>query len=156
MADFAAAQFHVGIRVHDIDAAMADLRESLGLVFAPLVEREQRYWTPEAGAATTWLRFTYSCEGPQHVELLEGGPGSIWHAGDTPGLHHLGFWADDVGAETERLVARGWRLEAADVAPEDGYGGITYVRSPAGLLVEPVSSAYRPRFERWWAGEALG
>jgi hypothetical protein len=26
------------------------------------------------------------------------------------------------------------------------------VRSPGGFLLEPVSSAARPRFDRWWAG----
>jgi len=30
---------------------------------------------------------------------------------------------------------------------------MTYVRSPGGFLLEPVSVAVRPRFERWWAGE---
>lgn len=155
MSDFQHAQFHVGVRVGDIDAAMADLGSALGLTWAPLVEREQRYWTPEDGAATTPLRFTYSREGPQHVELLQGGPGSIWSGDDAPGFHHIGFWADDVALETERLLRAGWRLEACDIAPEDGYGGITYVRSPDGLLVEPVSSAFRPKFESWWAGEPL-
>jgi hypothetical protein len=29
------------------------------------------------------------------------------------------------------------------------------VRSPSGFLVEPVTSANKSRFERWWAGGEL-
>jgi len=29
---------------------------------------------------------------------------------------------------------------------------MTYVRSPGGFLLEPVSAAVRPRFDCWWAG----
>ena len=56
------------------------------------------------------------------------------------------------GADTESLLADGWTLELAANAPEEGYGRFTYVRSPSGYLVEPVSLAHKPRFERWWAG----
>ena len=52
--------------------------------------------------------FTYSAEGPQHIELLEGEPGSIWDGRVTPGLHHIGVWSDDVAGETSRLVKEGW------------------------------------------------
>ena len=98
------------------------------------------------------LRFTYSCEGPQHVELLQGAPGSLWDGDDRPGVHHMGVWVNDVAAETERLIEAGWTLEMAGRAPDEGYGPMTYVRSPGGFLLEPVSVAVRPRFERWWAG----
>jgi hypothetical protein len=69
-----------------------------------------------------------------------------------PGVNHHGVWVDDVAAETERLVAAGWTLEMAQLPPEEGYGAITYVRSPSGFRLEPVTSALQPLFERWWAG----
>jgi catechol 2,3-dioxygenase-like lactoylglutathione lyase family enzyme len=150
--DYQAALFHVGVRVRDIEAAMADLGAGLGLTWAPLVEIERALWTPSEGSYTLPLRFTYSSEGPQRVELLQGPPGSVWGGDDYPGVHHHGVWTDDVAAETERLVAAGWTLELAGRSPEEGYGSMTYVRSPSGFLLEPVSSAARPRMERWWAG----
>lgn len=149
------ALFHVGIRVRDLEAAMAELSAGLGITWARVMEREQRLWTPAGGATTTALRFTYSCEGPQHVELLQGEPGTVWDGSDLPGVHHLGIWVDDVAAETERFVEVGWTLEAAQVPPEAGYGAMTYVRSPQGVLVEPVSTKVKPMFERWWAGGDL-
>jgi len=148
--------FHIGTRVPNLDAAMSDLGARLGLTWSPPMRRQQSVWTAETGEIEVELAFTYSCEGPCHIELLEGAPGSIWDAGDAPGTHHLGYWTDDVAAVTDGLIAEGWTLEAATRSPENGYGTFTYVTSPTGLRVEPVSSLARPRFERWWAGEPLG
>ena len=150
--DYQRALYHVGVRVPDLGAAMAGLGAGLGITWAEVVERDQPVWTPGEGAYTIPLRFTYSREGPQHVELLQGAPGSLWDGDDRPGVHHVGAWVDDVAAETGRLVAAGWTLEMAGRAPEEGYGPMTYVRSPGGFLLEPVSVAVRSRFERWWAG----
>ena len=150
--DYQQALYHVGVRVPDLEAAMAGLGPALGITWAQVVQRDQPVWTPDDGAYTIPLRFTYSCEGPQHIELLQGAPGSLWDGADLPGVHHMGVWVDDVAAETERLIGAGWTLEMAQRAPDEGYGVMTYVRSPGGFRLEPVSVAVRPRFERWWAG----
>lgn len=114
-------------------------------------------WIPGRGEATMQLALVYSCEGPMHLELVQGEPGSPWHAGDGEGfgVHHLGYWVDDVTGETERLLAQGWTLELAAAPPEHGYGRFTYLRSPAGVLVEPLNRTSKARFEAWWAGGDL-
>ncbi len=147
--------FHIGMRVADLDASMAELGRDTGVSWARPQHRMQAVWLPEVGQTELDLRFTYSAEGPVRLELLEGPPGSIWDGRLDPGPHHLGVWVDDVAAATEKLMAEGWRLEAASRPPEEGYGVFTYVRSPAGVLVEPVASVVRPAFERWWAGGDL-
>jgi catechol 2,3-dioxygenase-like lactoylglutathione lyase family enzyme len=150
-----ARTYHTGIRVPDIEAAMAELGPALNLTWCTLQTREQNVWTPETGAMQTPLRFTYSCEGPVHLELLEGAPGTIWDGRERPGIHHTGVWVDDVKAETDALLAKGWRLAAAGQPPENGYGAFTYVVPPSGLIVELVWSAVQPMFERWFAGGEL-
>lgn len=147
--------FHVGIRVPDIEKAMGDLGDDGGGGWAKLQHRQQPVWLPGVGDAELELRFTYSSAGPVRLELLQGPAGSIWAGDEVPGPHHLGYWVDDVAATTERLLDRGWTLEAASRAPDDGYGAFTYVRSPSGVLVEPVSTVVRPAFEQWWAGGDL-
>ena len=147
--------YHLGVRVPDIDAAMAEMGAALGLTWCSVQERQQSVWTPQDGTQTVPLRFTYSAQGPQHVELLEGAPGSIWDGRTAPGAHHSGVWVDDVAAETSRLVGLGWTLVAAQSPPEAGYGAFTYVAPPSGLIVELVWSAIEPMFQRWWAGGAL-
>jgi catechol 2,3-dioxygenase-like lactoylglutathione lyase family enzyme len=147
--------FHVGIRVPDIESAMEELGAELGVSWSSLQHRDQRVWLPGEGPTTLELQFTYSAEGPHRVELLQGPRGSIWDGNDAPGVHHLGVWVDDVAGETEGFVKAGWTLEIAQQSPEDGCGTFSYVRSPSGILVEPVSSAAKPMFERWWAGGDL-
>ena len=148
--------YHQGVRVPDLDAAMDELGSALGITWCSPQTREQAVWLPDEGATTLPLRFTYSAEGPQHVELLEGPPGSIWDGREQPGLHHVGLWSDDVRGETDALLAAGWTLRLAQQAPEAGYGAFTYVQPPSGLLVELVWSAIKPMFDRWFAGGPLG
>ena len=148
--------YHQGVRVPDLDAAMDELGAALGITWCSPQTREQAVWLPDEGATTLPLRFTYSAEGPQHVELLEGPPCSIWDGREQPGLHHVGLWSDDVRGETEALLAAGWTLRLAQQAPEAGYGAFTYVQPPSGLLVELVWSAIKPMFDRWFAGGPLG
>ena len=148
--------YHQGVRVPDLDAAMAELGPALGITWCEPQQREQPVWLPGEGPATLPLRFTYSAEGPQRVELLEGPPGSIWDGREQPGLHHVGLWSDDVGGETQRLIDAGWTLRIAQMSPEEGYGAFTYVQPPSGILVELVWSALEPMFQRWFDGGPLG
>jgi hypothetical protein len=101
---------------------MAELGDGLGITWASVIEGDQPVWTPADGAFTTPVRFTYSCEGPQHVELVQGAPGSPWYGTDVPRLHHHGVWVDDVAAETERLVASGWRSPPQPCGPSSSAG----------------------------------
>ena len=64
--------FHVGIRVPDLDEAMTEHGDALDVTWAEVRETEQQVWTPDGGLQQVPLRFTYSAEGPQHIELLEG------------------------------------------------------------------------------------
>jgi catechol 2,3-dioxygenase-like lactoylglutathione lyase family enzyme len=149
--------YHTGIRVPDLDAAMIELSATLGVTWAtPMSSPAQPAWTPEHGQQYLPLRFTYSCEGSQHIELLEGPPGSIWDGRERPGVHHVGLWVDDVAAETRRAVENGWVCRLAQVSPDEGYGTYSYVEPPgSAMLVEFVASTALPRFERWWAGGSL-
>jgi catechol 2,3-dioxygenase-like lactoylglutathione lyase family enzyme len=148
--------YHLGIRVPEISSAMAELGESLGVTWCSLQEREQSVWTPAGGVQTIPLKFTYSSQGPNHLELLEGAPGTIWDGREAPGAHHTGVWVDDVATSTAELVAKGWTLVAAQRPPSDGYGAFTYVQPPSGLIVELVWSAIEPMFQRWFDGGPLG
>ena len=147
--------FHQGVRVPDLDTAMDELGSALGLQWSQPQQREQAVWFPESGSTAIALRFTYSREGPQRIELLEGAPGSVWDGVANPGLHHVGVWTDDLAADTAAFVAAGWTLRMAQRPPDEGYGVFTYVQPPTGFLVELVSTTVAERFERWFAGGSL-
>ncbi len=147
--------YHNGVRVAHLETAMQEIGEALGVTWCEPQEREQNVWLPNTGETTIPLRFTYSSQGPQHIELLEGAPGSIWDGRVTPGLHHVGVWSDDVAGDTSALLDKGWTLAMAQASPEKGFGAFTYVQPPSGLIVELVWSAIQPMFERWFAGGPL-
>ena len=145
--------FHVGIRVPDIHQAMEELGDSLGLTWTEVVESSgQRLWTPENGQQKIPLKFVYSREGPQHLELLEGEKGSFWDGSEDSGVHHVGIWVDDVQSETDRLISLDWDLLGSARPPEEGYASMSYLSPPSGTIVELVTSANKARFDRWYAG----
>ena len=149
--------FHLGVRVNDLDSAMSEMAGGLGARWAAVQHNPaQHVWTPEDGLREVPLTFVYSCEGPQHIELLQAPSGTVWHAGDAPGAHHVGVWVDDVAAETRACLDAGWTLAAAGAAPDDGFGVFTYLVPPSGLIIELVLSAAQSRFEQWWADGSLG
>ena len=148
--------FHIGIRVPNIEAAMEEMGESLNVTWAELVENpSQGLWTPDDGQQDIPLKFVYSCEGDQHLELLEGQSGSFWDGNENPGVHHFGVWVDDVKVETERLLGFDWELLGAAKSPAEGFGNMTYLAPSNRTILELVASINKPRFERWWGGESF-
>jgi catechol 2,3-dioxygenase-like lactoylglutathione lyase family enzyme len=144
--------YHVGLRVPDLDVAQAELTASMGLRWAPPQHFDMKPWVPGEGYQEFELNLTESVEGPMHIELSQGSAGSIWDHQLGGGLHHFGVWVDDVGETVHALVSDGWVVEMAALAPEEGYGHFAYVRSPSGIVFEPVARASREKHERWWAG----
>ncbi len=145
-------KFHVGMLVPDLGAAMAEMGPVLGVTWAEARHvADQAVWTPDRGLHRVELRFVYSCEGPEHVELVEGEPGSVWDGSGRPGVHHVGLWVDDVAAGVAECLDGGWQVALAHAAPGDDYGLFAYMAPPSGPLVELVSARMRPAFEAWWA-----
>ena len=65
--------YHIGIRVPNLEEAMHEMGSSLDITWAEPVHTEaQSVWTPSEGQQKLPLKFVYSCDGPQHLELLEG------------------------------------------------------------------------------------
>lgn len=148
--------FHVGLRVADVKHTMTELTASTGLTWAPPQRVAMRPWLPETGYQDFEIILTESVEGPVHTELTQGPPGSIWDAAaHGAGLHHFGVWVDDVGETVRTLMDQGWVVEMAGASPEEGFGVYAYVRSPSGVVYEPVSTISRGPHERWWAGDDL-
>ena len=148
--------FHVGVLVPDLEKAQQELSKMTGVHWTTPARLPMNVWDPRAGASQDCeITISFSAEGPTHIELIQGSPGSYWDAADgRAGLHHFGAWVQDVTAVNEGLIARGWAIELAGATPENGYGGFTYARSPAGILFEPERDA-KELFERWYAGGAL-
>jgi len=150
--------FHVGIRVADLEVSQRELTKTLGVGWTTPAHIPMKVWAPGEGYRDCELTISFSVEGPVHIELLHGSPGSYWDTAiGGAGLHHIGVWVDDVARVNQELVSQGFAVELAGESPEQGYGAFTYVRSPGGVLFEPESGRHgaKERFERWYAGGSL-
>ena len=97
----------------------------------------------------TDLRFTYSEQGPVHVELIEAAPGTPW---EPASMHHVGYWSDDLAATAAEFADGGLELDTTYDNPGPGPEGFGYWMAPSGLRIEVVDGARRPAFEQWIRG----
>ena len=148
--------FHTGVLTPDLDEACAFYTRTLGITFAEPYEFEALpVWTPEKGLHHVRNRFTYSVEGPIHLELQCGEPGSFYDPTLSRG-DHVGIWVSDVTATVAALTSDGWEVMVSGAPPEEGWGMFTYLRpAHGGIAIEVVSEALQPIFTRWFNGGGL-
>lgn len=137
--------FHLGIVTEDMDATMATLSAVLGYE-----------WTGEMGAPITVtlptgdavleLRCAYSITVPR-LEVVRAIPGTLWEPAPGSGIHHVGYWSDDVAADAAGLEKQGYVLEASR-SGSDGVPFFTFHRSESGFRVELVTRQAQPSIER--------
>ena len=144
----ASEQFHVGIVVDDLDAALEELAGLFGYEWCPVFAIETPVVLPE-GEVMVDLRFAYSKTEPR-VELIRALPGTPWVPSSGSGIHHAGYWSDDMTADGSRLEQCGYAEEAKGVRP-DGTPIWAYYRSPRGLRIELVSRQLQAGLEEYWA-----
>ena len=124
---------HLGIAVDDLDAAI----ERWTRLFGATVEHRER--VEEQGVEAASLRV-----GESRVELLAplgpDTPVGRFLAKRGPGMHHVAFAVDDVGAALRRAAAAG--AELIDETPRRGMFGLevgfVHPESTGGVLAEFV------------------
>lgn len=134
---------HVGIAVEDLEAAVEHYHRALGL------EPAHREVVEEQGVEEVLFRI-----GGSYIQLLGAlGPESPvgrFLATRGPGVHHVAYRVDDVGATLERLRAEGVPL--IDETPRPGSRGTTiafiHPKGMGGVLVELVQEEQELRAGR--------
>jgi methylmalonyl-CoA/ethylmalonyl-CoA epimerase len=125
---------HLGVAVDDLDVALDTYTRLFG------AELEHRDTVVDQGVEAASLRV-----GDGRVELLSAlgpeTPVGKFLAKRGPGMHHVAFEVDDVGAELDRLAAGGAQL--IDERPRRGLFGLevafVHPDSTGGVLAELVS-----------------
>lgn len=125
---------HLGVAVDDLDDALATYERLFG------AELEHRERVEEQGVEAASLRI-----GSDRVELLaalgEDTPVGKFLSKRGPGMHHVAFEVEDVGAALDQLAAEG--AELIDERPRRGLFGlqVAFVHPDAlqGVLAEIVS-----------------
>jgi hypothetical protein len=145
----AADLFHLGIVTTDMVVTREQLGGLFGYEWGPEVGGPVDLTLP-SGPVTLELKCVYSVTVPR-VEVVREIPGTMWEA--VPGIHHVGYWSDDVAADSADLEQQGFVREAARTGP-DGSPFFTYHRSPQGLLIELVTRVAEPGMAQCWAAPA--
>lgn len=148
--------YHTGIVVDDLDEAMSLLTRIAGLQWASpqviggLVKTSK-------GPLYRSSRFTYSIEGPHHVELIQHLDSTAWETA-TGGrfVHHLGFWVDDLQQGMNSMNDLGLTAELHGLDAQGRPTSPSFHRhAGSGLWFELIDSSSRAAMARWWAGAEL-
>lgn len=129
-------QYHSCVVVEDLAASMEQLTRLGGYRWMPVVEHLTDVWTP-AGESAVPLRMVYSLDEPL-LELIEQVPGTTWMPAQGGGLHHIGYFVDDLVASSRALAAAGLPLETCGLGPTRP-SGFAYHTTGTGLRVEVVN-----------------
>lgn len=145
-------QYHVGIVSDDPAATMARLTGLLGYQWADPIGGPVSVSLPggagdKDGDTTVEIRAWYSVTTPR-LEVVQSIPGTVWSRADS-GLHHFGYWVDDVPATIDALEAGGYVREAVGKLP-NGQPYWAYLSEPAGPRMEVVSRQLQPMMERYF------
>ena len=140
-------QFHIGVVVDDLDAAMVELTEMFGYEWCAPLAVQTPVVQPD-GEMLLDLRFTYSVTAPR-VELVQTIPGTLWVPAPGSGIHHAGYWSDDLTADSALLEGHGYVTEAKGVRPDETPAW-AYHRSTSGPRIELVSRQLQPGMEQYW------
>jgi hypothetical protein len=142
--------YHVFLNAMDVDAAMGELTERLGVGWLPVMSGSYCAWVagqaPETGEAVT----VYSSRGPVYIELGHFDVECMPTVTDLFNPHHFGYWCDDVAETSRALQDSGWIAEFEVGRLEDGPTA-SYLRSTAGLRVELVPRNIKSRFDEYAA-----
>ena len=139
-------QFHIGIVVDDFDAARDYLTEIGGYEWGPDMQLEYTMLLP-SGPVTYPQRLCYSITEPR-LEIVRSAAGTPLQPSPS-GLHHFGYWCDDVVASSAALVSRGWAWECGGTLP-GGAPAWAYHLRPGNVRIELVSTALKAGLESLW------
>lgn len=138
--------YHVGIIVKDFERTLEWYSETLGYRWSEPFKGETTIVT-STGEQVIPMHVTYSMDEPR-LEIVEAVPGTIWTPADS-GIHHLGYWTDDVEADAAGLVAAGMTLDVTGLFP-DGSAMWAYLSGPGRTRTELVSRRLQESMTRWF------
>jgi hypothetical protein len=147
--------YHTGVIVDDLEAAMHLWGSALGLHWAPPLTSSVPLLCP-TGVEPREVVFTYSLEGPHHIELLEQvNPAPYLNLTGGRHIHHLGYFTTDLPGESARLEGLGLRRELSGVAKDGAVARATFHIHPVspGMWIELVDQSVA-EFTDPWLSEA--
>ncbi len=141
-------RFHLGIVTTDPDVTAKTLTSAFGYEWGMTVGSAVEVTGP-GGVRTIELSCAFSVTEPR-LEIVRAVAGTLWEPVPGSGIHHLGYWSDDVTADTAALREQGWELEASRVMP-DGKLFFAFLSGAQGFRVELVDRRAQAGMSQCWA-----
>ena len=152
--------FHTGVIVDDLERAMSTWGVALGLHWAPPKTATTPMRCPD-GVLGREVRFSYSVEGPHHIELLQQvDPSPYLSLTGGRHIHHLGYYTRDLPGQSRRLEELGFPCELSGVtdsaAGDGGVARATFHRDvlAPGMWIELVDDSVASDIDPWMAKAA--
>lgn len=139
--------YHCGLVVDDFDAEMAFLTVVAGHRWTQDFEVDQTVEIDDEIHVVP-LRLAFSLTEPR-LELVQAVPNTLW-APSNSGLHHLGYWSDDIDGDIAALRERHFVVEGRGLTPE-GETLWAYCKGPIGPRIELVNRVMQPVMESFFA-----
>jgi hypothetical protein len=133
--------YHVGVVVPDVEAGQARFSQLLGTVWGPIIESDVEVRDEDGNDRVVHTRICYSVSAP-HIELIQEQPGTPWVCNEFSNLHHIGFFSDDVPADSGKLSSASCPFE---LGGSDGLW--SYNRDALGVRIEYVTAEGREFME---------
>ena len=139
--------YHTGIVVEDLDAARRWLTDVAGYRWCEEYAGDVAVETV-GGEVEVPIRFAYSMSEPR-LELVQAVPGTVWMP-TSSGIHHLGYWSDDVERDLATLAAHGMHVEVRALAGP-ARTQWAYCKGPGRPRIELVDRGLEPMLSAWFA-----
>ena len=140
--------YHVGVVVPEIEGAQVHFTELLGTVWGPIVRSDLDVRGGDGTDRVVSIRSCYSTAAP-YLELIEETPGTTWVCNEHSNLHHIGFFSDNLVADSSSLTAARCPLELCGRDATPGPAIFAYHRDPLGVRIEYLDAALRPTMEEF-------
>ena len=122
--------WHIGIAVPELETGQEELGEIFGLRWRPTRVRKLTLADAAGRPHEVECHVAFSRGGPFAVEVWQAIPGTPLDIPEGGGVHHIGYWVDDIASEAKRLDALGFPAYATAATTP------LLNRGPAGTLIE--------------------
>jgi hypothetical protein len=142
--------FHTGIVVPDLHAAMHDFTSAFGMTWARPRTSNSDLFCP-LGIGQREVMFSYSREGPHHIELVQQINSSAYEAvPGGPRVDHLGFYVRDLEWNASNLVSTGFSLQLAGIGQDGDIANVTFHHNPhGGIYIELLDETVWRDLQPW-------
>ncbi|HEX6871109.1 MAG TPA: VOC family protein [Micromonosporaceae bacterium] len=138
--------FEIGYTVTDIDAAMAQFGDGMGIEWYPVQAATLNVRLANGQVTPVDFQFATSVSGPPYIELVQasGAGNHPWRATPHGSPIHLGYAVTDLAAAADALVAAGFPQIATVDVPGMPTALFSYHRGPGDIMIELVDPSIVP------------